>query len=361
MIVRLVEALLARVLWDDASTPVPLLWLGAQDPWWAWDGSTDKRLLVTASRIKARLSTDPAAKGCPRRGTCPVFLDSGAFSWLSKHGTWDRWPAAEFAEFVAWVCDVLGTVEHAGIQDYMCEPHMLAKTGLTIEDHQRRTVASYLELRRLAPQVPWLPTLQGFAVADYLRCAEMYEHAGVRLDRQALVGLGSVCRRSSTTELEVVIRDLVRGLGSGIRLHGFGVKDEGAMASCLRLASMDSQAGSRRGRGIEDDIRLGLGLPLDAPWSAVLAADHDRLDLDLADWIPWRTHHAPGGLQNSQAFVEDWRLRQLAKLCARVVDGTVGHDEAEQIEIDLPDVDAEDPLDLEGVAGLARFRALANR
>lgn len=142
---RAIEALFSRVLWDDASTPVPLLWLGALEPWWAWDGSNDRRLLVTATRLRDRVSTGQRkrrgqlAQGVMRRGTCPLFLDSGAFTQITRDGTWNTWPIHDFADFVSNACRVIGTVEHAGIQDWMCEPHMLARTGLTVEEHQRRT------------------------------------------------------------------------------------------------------------------------------------------------------------------------------------------------------------------------------
>ena len=70
----------------------------------------------------------------------------------------------------------------------MCEPHMIARTGLSVPEHQRRTVASFLRLRELAPEVPWLPTLQGHTIEDYLRCIDMFEAAGVALEAQ-----GSSC------------------------------------------------------------------------------------------------------------------------------------------------------------------------
>jgi hypothetical protein len=48
------------------------------------------------------------------------------------------------------------------------EPVMLAKTGLTVAEHQRRTVANYLQLRALAPEVAFIPVLQGWTTGDYL-------------------------------------------------------------------------------------------------------------------------------------------------------------------------------------------------
>ena len=41
----------------------------------------------------------------------------------------------------------------------MCEPAILARTGLTVLEHHARTIRSYLELHDFAPDLPWLPWL----------------------------------------------------------------------------------------------------------------------------------------------------------------------------------------------------------
>jgi hypothetical protein len=45
----------------------------------------------------------------------------------------------------------------------MCEPVMLARTGLSIREHQER-----IRLRELAPDVPFAPVLRGWRLADYV-------------------------------------------------------------------------------------------------------------------------------------------------------------------------------------------------
>lgn len=251
-----------------------------------------------------------------------VGIDSGAFSEVSARGGWE-WPAHDFAAFVVDVARELGTVEHVGIQDWMCEPQIVALTGLSVEEHQRRTVASFLELRQLAPAVPWVPTLQGMTAADYLRCAEIYRDAGVDLEQHCLVGLGSVCRRSRTPEIEAVIREVKAELPSRVRLHGYGVKSEGALLACWGLASVDSMAWSRRARGLESDLRAALGLPVDAPSDRVLTATDEELlavDLDLVDFLTWKRERCPRTAAASQEFAETWRERQLLALAATIVD-----------------------------------------
>jgi hypothetical protein len=59
------------------------------------------------------------------------------------------------------------------------------------------------------------------------------------------VGLGSVCRRQSTTEIAVIVTELAR---CGLRLHGFGVKTGGLHLYGHLLASADSMAWSYAAR-----------------------------------------------------------------------------------------------------------------
>ncbi len=89
--------------------------------------------------------------------------------------------------------------------------------------HQQRTIDNFLELQRLAPEVPWAPVLQGWKTEDYLAHAEAYERAGVDLNKAPIVGLGSVCRRDKLDTAQAVITHLTGGKWK-LRLHGFGLK-----------------------------------------------------------------------------------------------------------------------------------------
>lgn len=343
-----ITLLVQRMLADDPR-PAPAVWLGALEPWWAWEGRAVGRLILSARRILRRRS---GGRGRLRRAVVPLFIDSGAFTEVSTHGGW-TWPAHDFAAFVASVVRELGTVEHAGIQDWMCEPQIVALTGLSVEEHQRRTVASFLELRRLAPAVPWVPTLQGMTAADYLRCAEMYRDVGVDLEQQHLVGLGSVCRRSRTPKIEAVIGAVKAGLPSRVRLHGYGVKSEGATRACWGLAGFDSMAWSSRARGLEANLRAALGLPVDAPSDQVLAATDEQLevvDLDLVDFLTWKREVCPRTAAASLEFAEGWRARQLLALAGHIVDALFGEPADAPAEAPAPAPDPQLRLALAGQA-----------
>ena len=151
------------------------------------------------------------------RAAAPWALDSGGFTELQQFGRWITGPA-EYADRVRRYRDVIGGLMWAAPQDWMCEPIVIsggragrlafAGTGLTVAEHQRRTVANLAQLRALAPDVWWLPVLQGYTAAEYLACAAMYAAAGIDLTAEPLVGLGSVCRRQATGEAHQIITAL---------------------------------------------------------------------------------------------------------------------------------------------------------
>lgn len=174
----------------------------------------------------------------------PWSCDSGAFSELEDNGRFTI-SSNDYAVEVKRYRSHIGNMLWAAPQDWMCEERILKKTGKSIVEHQHLTVNNYLDLMTAAPTVPWIPVLQGWSFADYLRCTELYEAAGVSLKSLPLVGLGSVCRRQNTLMVEQLIVHLHR---AGLKLHGFGFKIEGLrrVASCL--TSADSMAWSYAGR-----------------------------------------------------------------------------------------------------------------
>lgn len=193
-------------------------------------------VMVSYERFLLRCKTwFPRARG-------PLVIDSTAFSQLSRYGEW-RINPMRYARDVRVLQQEVGNLLWASPQDWMCEPFMLAKTGLSVEEHQRRTIASVLTLRALAPEVPFAPVLQGWAPEDYLRHRDMYEAAGLPLEKEPIVGVGSVCRRGHTDEIRTLAREL-----AGLQLHGFGVKTRAVETAARYFASTDSMAWSFRAR-----------------------------------------------------------------------------------------------------------------
>lgn len=210
------------------------LYLGTHEP--SWIGRSPLPLFVSLERARrfAR-KIRPAVNGWA--------LDSGGFTRL-HHGGWTT-SADDYLAAVYRLADLRPGMEWAAPQDWMCEPSALEATGLTVEEHQRRTVANYLELRQIDTRSLVIPALQGWEPGEHERCLEMYFDAGVDLRDAGLVGVGSICRRQATSEIAGIVRSLA---GEGLRLHGFGVKSSGLALYEQHLVSADSLAWSYRAR-----------------------------------------------------------------------------------------------------------------
>lgn len=182
----------------------------------------------------------------------PWLLDSGAFTWLQKLGYFPFTPA-EYVRKVRRYRWEVGKLEYCAPMDMMCEPLIInggvangvkfAGTHLSVTRHQELTVQNYVELMTLAPELPWMPVLQAWTRDGYRRCRDMYERAGIDLAALPRVGVGSICRRQATDEIEGIIR-----LFPDLQLHGFGVKTRGLRKYGQLLASADSLSWSFRGK-----------------------------------------------------------------------------------------------------------------
>jgi hypothetical protein len=206
-------------------------YLGVHRP--AWLERTDVPLFVSRRVLVERKSL-PVALG-------PWALDSGGFTELSMFGAWRTTPT-EYVSDVRRFERGIGRLEWVAPQDWMCEPHMLALTGLTVEEHQARTVGNFLALRQELGALV-VPVLQGWTADDYMACWDRYHRAGVDLEWEPVVGLGTVCRRQNTAEAGVIVRRLAENL-LGRQLHGFGVKLTGLESFGDELGSADSMAWS---------------------------------------------------------------------------------------------------------------------
>lgn len=172
-------------------------------------------------------------------------LDSGAFTELSKYGRWLTSPG-NYASMVRYWYDTIYGMEWAAIQDWMCEPFVLEKTGKTVVEHQRLTVQNYCRLLDLQPDIPWVPVLQGYEINEYMAHLRMYEDYGFDLTELSVVGVGSVCRRQST-DVDKAVNIITELYNSRINLHAFGFKITGLSRCASMLVSSDSMAWSIAG------------------------------------------------------------------------------------------------------------------
>jgi hypothetical protein len=192
------------------------------------------RACLSINRVRGRKKPIPNTE---------VLLDSGAFTELHLHGRY-RHGVEEYAAEVRRLHEegVL-RIAAAVAQDFMCEPFMLARTGLSVEDHQRLTIERYDALVAERLPVPVMPVLQGYAPEDYARHVPAY---GDRLLPGMWVGVGSVCKRNSAPEKIVEVLSAIHAERSDLRLHGFGIKSTALQHPGVRhlLATADSMAWS---------------------------------------------------------------------------------------------------------------------
>lgn len=210
-----------------------MFYLGTHQPGWLnW---AEVPLFVSDRRLRG-FKTLPHAIG-------PWALDSGGFTELSTYGTWDHGPTpTEYVDRIRRYQRHVGQLAWAAPQDWMCEPFIMAKTGLTIVEHQRRTIDNLAFLRQLGPELPIIPVVQGYRVDDYVRHVDMYRTAGIDLTTEPRVGVGSICRRQALPEVGEIFTAL--RIAGVTQLHGFGMKKLGLARYGQMLASADSMAWS---------------------------------------------------------------------------------------------------------------------
>lgn len=204
-------------------------YVGVSDPYMAIHF---ERAFLSVNRLRRRVGDFEARDW---------IMDSGAFTEISTFGRY-RHSTEEYASQIRrW--RGCGNLVAAVAQDWMCEPWILQKTGLTVLEHQRLTVQRLDELVANDPGVEVMPVLQGFAPADYVRHLELY---GDRLGPGRYVGVGSVCKRNGDPAAVLEVLDAIHAVRPDLRLHGFGVKSTSLACPAIvaRLYSADSMAWS---------------------------------------------------------------------------------------------------------------------
>lgn len=190
-----------------------------------------------------------------RRGDFAVndwIMDSGAFSEIATHGRYRAGVEEYVAQIERW--RGVGNMLAAVTQDWMCEPWIVEKTGLSVKEHQRLTVERYDAISsRTSAYV--MPVLQGYQMGDYL------DHLDAYGDRFALgqwVGVGSVCKRNTNvSEIEDILLS-IKAARPDLRLHGFGLKTTALRSAAVNdmLHTADSMAWSyharKQGRNAND-------------------------------------------------------------------------------------------------------------
>ena len=183
-----------------------------------------------------------------------VMIDSGAFTRIS--GRYQSFKShlstKKYAEEVRFWYKTLGEKLIAVVsQDYMCETLVLQNTGLTVSDHQKLTIVRYDNLLNHLEDLDLyiIPVIQGYQPEEYIN--HIYQY-GDRLNFNAWVGVGSVCKRNKDPSEIYDVLSAIKSVRPDLRLHGFGLKKEALQYLQIQnlLYSADSAAaGLWKGKG----------------------------------------------------------------------------------------------------------------
>ncbi|HEY2957670.1 MAG TPA: hypothetical protein VGM21_05615, partial [Actinomycetota bacterium] len=241
-------------------------YLGTHQP--AWLARVDVPLMVSHRTLSGR--------GRLPRARCRWALDSGGFTELSLFGRWQTSPAA-YADAVARYAEEIGALAWASPQDWMCEPAMLARTGLSVAEHRAATVDNYCTLRQLAPGLPFIPVVQGWRLSDYLLRTTTADGRGLRAPwvaggscalGRAAVWLDAVLAQQTLQALDLLVQPLVL-LDQRVEAKGSNTLWPGIQVQPLVL--LGYRVGVRAGRP-----QLLHLLPLRAPVQQLLLGHAQR-------------------------------------------------------------------------------------
>lgn len=146
------------------------------------------------------------------------IMDSGAFSEIRKNGEFLFTPEEYLKHVEKW------NPYYFVNMDWMCEPYQLKKTGKTVKEHQEQTLDNQVKLMELSEGINprLMGVIQGWSVDDYLSHIDMIRERGCLLD---YMGVGSVCRRNSKTEILQILMRIKKEIPR-TKLHAFGVKKD---------------------------------------------------------------------------------------------------------------------------------------
>lgn len=158
------------------------------------------------------------------------IVDSGGYNVQSNFGMYP-WTVKHYHYWLSQ-----NNFNWAAVMDYACEERF--DELHSVQERMQKTVDNTVEHFNLDPQYNLLPVLQGRSVEDYVKSYDMLKDHGIPLEK---VGLGTVCRISSSKEIvrtEKAIRDRCKDIEY---IHGFGVKIN-AFKLGATFDSADSQA-----------------------------------------------------------------------------------------------------------------------
>lgn len=174
------------------------------------------------------------------------IMDSGAFTTVTKHGCYPESVEVYAEQIRRWSTN--GNLLAAVAQDFMCEPFVVKRTGLSVAEHQRLTIERFDALMRCdTAGIYIMPVLQGYTPQEYVNHIRAY---GDRLKPGMWVGVGSVCKRNGDPQAIEAVLLAIHKERPDLLLHGFGLKTTALSSGIVRqlLHTADSMAWSYHAR-----------------------------------------------------------------------------------------------------------------
>lgn len=157
-------------------------------------------------------------------------IDSGGYNIQKNYGEYP-WTVQQYHNLLKKV-----DIDWAAVMDYACEERF--DDLHSVQKRMQKTVDNTIKHICLNPSYNLLPVLQGRSIEDYIDSYDMLRDHGIECNH---VGLGTVCRISSSQEIEETekaIRDKCKNVE---KIHGFGVKID-AFKMDTTFDSADSNA-----------------------------------------------------------------------------------------------------------------------
>lgn len=146
-----------------------------------------------------------------------IAIDSGGFTAAQKWGKYP-WTPQQYTDFIRETArDV--TLDFCAVMDYACEREVNRITYHTNRQRIKATIRNETALKALAPDLPWLPVLQGNTIEE--RSIDINLRAKIGLLPTTFAGIGSICGRTPS-QAQQAIRFYTQHL-PGVKFHPFGI------------------------------------------------------------------------------------------------------------------------------------------
>lgn len=168
----------------------------------------------------------------PADHVASMCIDSGGFTAARRWGRYP-WTIAQYVEFIRKMSrDV--PLDFCAVMDYACEPGVDRSTYRSNRQRIKATIRNEIACRAAAPDLPWLPVLQGDSLEE--RAFDLALRRRIGLLPTDYAGIGSVCGRGARGAIRTV-HFYIDHL-PGVAFHCFGMHvqalDDDAVFAVMR-------------------------------------------------------------------------------------------------------------------------------